>query len=134
MFAYGLGTALEGYITLAGNSIVANKAWYIAGAGRPARRWPAPPNEREQQVLRSEYEHQRSAAGRRAIGNALIAFGAILPGVGGGMAKAGHVEALYIGEFVGLLFIWAGFHMCVRSLLDRRVQAAHRQAPEPAAA
>ena len=25
------------------------------------------------------------------------------------MAKAGIVEALYIGELIGLLFIWAGF-------------------------
>ena len=32
IFAYGLGTALEGTITLAGNSITLNKAWYIAGA------------------------------------------------------------------------------------------------------
>lgn len=46
-----------------------------------------------------------------AIGNA---FGAILPGIGGGMAKAGIVEALYIGEFVGLLFIWAGYIACVK--------------------
>ncbi len=49
----------------------------------------------------------------RAIGNALIAFGALLPGIGGSMAKAGVVEALYVGEFIGLLFIWAGFQVCV---------------------
>lgn len=51
----------------------------------------------------------------RAVGNALIAFGAILPGVGGGMAKGGLVEALYVGELVGLLFIWAGYAMCTRA-------------------
>lgn len=55
--------------------------------------------------------------GGRALGNALIAFGALLPGIGGGMAKAGMVEALYIGEFVGLIFIWAGYVACVRSPL-----------------
>lgn len=49
----------------------------------------------------------------RAVGNALIAIGALLPGIGGGMAKAGVVEALYIGEFVGLLAIWAGYAACV---------------------
>ena len=54
-------------------------------------------------------------AGHRSFGNALIAFGAILPGVGGTMAKAGIVEALYIGEFIGLLFIWAGFEVNVRA-------------------
>jgi len=53
-------------------------------------------------------------AGHRALGNASIAFGALLPGIGGGMAKAGIVEALYIGELVGLVFIWAGYALCVR--------------------
>ena len=48
----------------------------------------------------------------RAIGNALIAIGAILPGIGGGMAKAGMVEALYVGEFIGLLLIYAGYRVC----------------------
>lgn len=52
--------------------------------------------------------------GHRALGNALIAVGALLPGIGGGMAKAGVVEALYVGEFVGLLLIWAGYAFCVR--------------------
>ncbi len=47
--------------------------------------------------------------GYRAIGNSLIAIGGILPGIGGTMAKAGVVEALYLGEFTGILFIWAGF-------------------------
>ena len=32
IFAYGLGTALEGSITLFGNSVALTKAWYIAGA------------------------------------------------------------------------------------------------------
>jgi hypothetical protein len=48
----------------------------------------------------------------RAIGNALITIGAILPGVGGGMAKAGIVEALYIGEFVGIILIYTGYKVC----------------------
>lgn len=50
----------------------------------------------------------------RAAGNALIALGAILPGIGGAMAKAGLVEALYIGECVGLMIIWAGDRVCSR--------------------
>ena len=32
------------------------------------------------------------------IGTALIALGGLLPGIGGGMAKAGMVEALYVAE------------------------------------
>src|SRR3990172_2891496 len=32
IFCYGLGTGLESAITLLGNSVALNKAWYIAGA------------------------------------------------------------------------------------------------------
>lgn len=52
--------------------------------------------------------------GHQAIGNALIAAGAIMPGIGGSMAKAGPVEPLYVLEFVGILFIWAGDRACAR--------------------
>lgn len=51
----------------------------------------------------------------RVIGTALIALGGLLPGIGGGMAKAGMVEALYVAELVGLLLIWAGYQCCIRS-------------------
>jgi len=57
-------------------------------------------------------EKKAASSRNRAIGNTLIATGAIMPGIGGGMAKAGMVEALYIGEFIGILFIWAGFYAC----------------------
>ncbi len=50
-------------------------------------------------------------ASSRVLGNVLIAFGAILPGIGGGFARAGVVEVLYVTELVGLLFIWAGFRV-----------------------
>lgn len=49
----------------------------------------------------------------RAIGNALITVGALLPGIGGGMAKAGIVEALYIGEFIGIILIFIGYRICL---------------------
>lgn len=55
---------------------------------------------------------RRAGTGYRAAGNTLIAVGALLPGIGGSMAKAGIVEALYIGEFVGLLLIWLGERTC----------------------
>jgi hypothetical protein len=180
VFCYGLGTALEGLITLLGNSIALTKAWYIAGAllgGYPLaqgtvylllRRRTAhvltaatvpfilacsivvalsPVTSDALQAHRPSgdilgyawvrgctpiingysvlfliggavlsavrFAHKRATL-HRAIGNGLIAFGAILPAVGGGMAKAGIVEGLYVGEFVGLLFIWAGYACCVR--------------------
>lgn len=50
----------------------------------------------------------------RAAGNLLIAFGALLPGIGGALAKAGMVEALYVGECIGLMVIWMGDRVCAR--------------------
>lgn len=43
------------------------------------------------------------------VGNILIAIGALLPGIGGTFTRFGHVEVLYITEFVGLLLIFAGY-------------------------
>ena len=53
--------------------------------------------------------------GHRAAGNAFIALGALMPGIGGSMAKAGYVEVLYVLEFVGLIFIWIGDRVCSTS-------------------
>lgn len=64
----------------------------------------------------------------RAAGNALIALGALMPGIGGSMAKAGVVEALYIGECVGLMVIWAGDRVCSR---ERTATAAQPVPIEP---
>ena len=64
-------------------------------------------------ALRSAWRHYRERGHLyRATGNALIAFGAILPGIGGGFAKAGHVEVLYVGECIGLILIWIGERVC----------------------
>ncbi len=192
---YGLGTALESAVTLAGNSPALNKAWYIAGAilggyplaqgtvylllsRRMANRLSAltlpvivilaalvilSPTEISRlephrpggaalvwQWLRaltpivnlyaasfliggavlSAIRYARESATRhRAVGNALIALGALLPGIGGAMAKTGRVEVLYIGEFVGLILIWAGYAACVRTPSPR---PANRASESPA--
>lgn len=47
-------------------------------------------------------------------GNVLIAVGALLPGIGGTFTRFGHVEVLYVTEFIGLLLIFAGFRENVR--------------------
>jgi hypothetical protein len=52
---------------------------------------------------------RRGADSARVSGNVLIAIGGLLPGVGGSLAKAGKVEALYVLELVGLVFIWWGY-------------------------
>lgn len=54
---------------------------------------------------------KRGDASSRVLGNIFIAVGAILPGIGGGFARAGAIEALYVTELAGLLLIWAGFRV-----------------------
>jgi hypothetical protein len=66
-------------------------------------------------AIRSAWRHYRERGHKyRAAGNALIAVGAILPGVGGSFAKAGMVEVLYVGECIGLMLIWLGDRVCAR--------------------
>ena len=64
---------------------------------------------------------RRGGAGSRVKGNLLIAVGAILPGIGGGFARAGVVEVLYVTELIGLLLIWAGY----RVIADDRAASIH---------
>ncbi len=64
----------------------------------------------------SSFQFQRRGGQRnRAIGTGLIAAGGLLPGIGGAMAKTGLVEALYVGELIGLVLIWAGYTFCVHA-------------------
>ena len=179
VFTYGLGTFLEGFITLFGNTPFRNKAWYVAGAilgGYPLAQGSVYLHfsRRTANILTAislpfivisailvflspldltllETFRQSGASlqwqwvrlltpfintysaifligsafysairwakvengKNRAIGNALISLGALLPGIGGGMAKAGMVEALYVGEFVGIILIYIGYRVCL---------------------
>lgn len=55
----------------------------------------------------------------RAIGNVYIAVGALLPGIGGTFTRFGHVEVLYVTEFIGLAMIFVGYrYNTVGSLLS----------------
>ena len=51
----------------------------------------------------------------RAWGNTLIAVGALLPAIGGAATRMGHVEVLYVGEFLGLCLIFQGYRLNVGS-------------------
>lgn len=51
----------------------------------------------------------------RFWGNVFIAIGGLLPGIGGSSAKAGHVEVLFVTEFVGLCFIYLGYYIIKNS-------------------
>lgn len=56
---------------------------------------------------------RRGDTSSRVLGNWLIAIGAILPAIGGALARAGAAEALYVTELTGLLTIWAGYRVIV---------------------
>lgn len=201
VFFYGVGTALESTITLAGNTEALNRTWYWAGAilgGYPLATgsvyllfgnrktahiltgitlayvaivsvlvFVAPINAADLEAHRptgrgiyawdwfpwmtvainlyaliflmggalhsSVKFFMAGDQPKRAIGTALIAFGALLPGIGGAMTKAGHVEYLYIGEFAGLVLIWIGYEFCIRAPAPTAAQEkAGDQAPASA--
>lgn len=66
-------------------------------------------------VLSAVRYARRGDAPERVAGNALIALGGLLPGIGGGFTRFGHVEVLYVTELLGLLLIYAGFRRITRS-------------------
>lgn len=47
----------------------------------------------------------------RFLGNVYIAGGAILPGIGGAFTRFGYTEVLYVTELMGLVLIYAGYHL-----------------------
>jgi hypothetical protein len=53
--------------------------------------------------------------GNRVLGNWLIAIGALLPGIGGAFTRFDFVEMLFVGEFFGILLIWAGYRAITQS-------------------
>jgi hypothetical protein len=54
------------------------------------------------------YRKQRGSR-HRYLGNLWIAFGAVLPGIGGAFTRFGHTEVLYVTELIGLLMIYVGY-------------------------
>lgn len=57
----------------------------------------------------------------RFVGNVFIAVGAILPGIGGAFTRFGHVEVLYVTEFVGLVLIFVGYRLNVAAQVSSAV-------------
>lgn len=58
------------------------------------------------------YASQRETR-HRVLANIAIATGGILPGIGGTFTRFGHVEVLYVTEFLGLLLIALGYRLSV---------------------
>jgi hypothetical protein len=45
----------------------------------------------------------------RFVGNIFIAFGGLLPGIGGSFTKFGYTEVLYVMELLGIILIYMGY-------------------------
>lgn len=67
------------------------------------------------------YRRQGQGSSSRVRGNALIALGALLPGIGGSFTRAGYVEVLYVAELLGLVLIWLGY----RAIVGDGVRSIH---------
>jgi len=70
---------------------------------------------------------RRAETAHRATGNVLIAAGALLPGIGGTFTRFGHVEVLYVTEFLGLCLLWAGYH----HIVTRSTSSGVQHVPQP---
>lgn len=66
-------------------------------------------------ALWSAWRYFRSdvGTGRRVWGNAAIATGVIVVGIGGAFARADRVEVHYVTELIGLILIWIGYRIIV---------------------
>jgi hypothetical protein len=62
----------------------------------------------------------------RFVGNCLIAFGALLPGIGGAATRMGYTEVLYVMELLGIILIWTGYRFNVKPGLSRPPLASER--------
>jgi hypothetical protein len=80
-------------------------------------------------ILSAWRYRQHRETRHRAAGNALIALGALLPGIGGTFTRFGHTEVLYVTELAGLIFIYAGYRMNIGRPVAARPAGA--PAPEP---
>ena len=60
----------------------------------------------------------------RTIGNILIAAGALAPAFGGAFSRMGVSSALYIGELIGVLLMFAGFLRATTPIADKAPQSA----------
>lgn len=52
---------------------------------------------------------RRPGMEHRLLANVYIAIGGLLPGIGGTFTRFGHVEVLYVTEFIGLVLIYLGY-------------------------
>ena len=82
----------------------------------------------------SMIRYRRLGDRRRTAANALIAVGAILPGIGGSFTRAGYTEVLYITELVGIILIYAGYRSSTAAADGERREIAPAAQVAPLAA
>ena len=68
----------------------------------------------------------------RAEGNALIAVGALLPGIGGSFTRFGYTEVLYVTEFLGIILIFLGYRHATRGQVAMETPSHASPLPAPA--
>ena len=66
----------------------------------------------------------------RVIGNILIAAGALLPALGGGLSRFGIGDALYLGELLGAILMFVGFIRATTPMARPATQRRQRAAPQ----
>lgn len=66
-------------------------------------------------ILSAVRYSRRADTRHRMWANVWIAIGAILPGIGGTATRFGHTEVLYVTELIGLLMMWRGYTISVRT-------------------
>jgi hypothetical protein len=57
----------------------------------------------------------------RVPATALIALGGLIPSITSGMNRFGETGAFYLGEFLGVVFLFAGFVVSAQVISDIRV-------------
>jgi hypothetical protein len=81
-------------------------------------------------IRSAAYYAVRKETWHRCIGNVYIAIGGVLPGIGGTFTRFGHVEVLYVTEFLGLGLIIIGYY-CVIAQPGATVFPVLWRAPAP---
>jgi hypothetical protein len=65
----------------------------------------------------------------RTIGNILIAMGALAPAFGGSFSRFGVPGALYIGELIGAILMFAGFIRATTPISEKQLESEPASQP-----
>lgn len=63
----------------------------------------------------SAWKYWKTGPAGKIWGNALIALGGLLPGIGGSFTRLGQIEVLFVTELIGIILIWIGYETIERT-------------------